>query len=238
MAHDNEDFLDTVEGEITFFRSLMRARPVGLHKHFHALSMRTAIHQDTGHFVTLDAIWDKLNDLYNLKALEDLDAEGYDSPEGSGTPHVGIPSPDPDQNLTTHPFFRNEFELPLDSIVESELAKRRIRSSPSPTPSSAPTPSASAPRGKKRPRPSKSKTKSKLAGTGEDSDASELTQYTQDDDDVSMADVQTESGTVDGTEDGESPGPSRKRGGNKKPRGAGARGRGARASTSKSKKKR
>lgn len=72
MAQDSEDFLDTVDGEITFFRSLMRARPVGLHKHFHALSMRTAIHQDTGRYVTLDAIWDKLNGLYNLKALEDL----------------------------------------------------------------------------------------------------------------------------------------------------------------------
>ena len=72
MARGNDEFLDTVEGEITFFRSLMRARPVGLHKHFHALSMRTAIHQDTGHYVTLDAIWRKLNDLYNLKALEDL----------------------------------------------------------------------------------------------------------------------------------------------------------------------
>ena len=72
MARGNDEFLDTVEGEITFFRSLMRARPVGLHKHFHALSMRTAIHQDTGHYVTLDAIWKKLNDLYNLKALEDL----------------------------------------------------------------------------------------------------------------------------------------------------------------------
>lgn len=65
-------FLSTVEGEISFFRSLMRARPVGLHRHFHVLSMRNAIHQDTGQSVSIDEIWEKLRSCYDLDALENL----------------------------------------------------------------------------------------------------------------------------------------------------------------------
>jgi MRG-binding protein len=65
-------FLDTVEGEIAFFRSIMRARPVGLHRHFHVLSIRTVIHQDTGRYVSIDDVWEKLRTCYNIEALENL----------------------------------------------------------------------------------------------------------------------------------------------------------------------
>jgi MRG-binding protein len=65
-------FLDTVEGEIAFFRSIMRARPIGLHRHFHALSIRTVIHQDTGQYVSIDDVWEKLRSCYNIEALENL----------------------------------------------------------------------------------------------------------------------------------------------------------------------
>ena len=71
-ADDSIPFLDTVEGEISFFRSLMRARPVGLHRHFHVLSMRNAIHGDTGQFVSIDDIWAKLRTCYNVDAIENL----------------------------------------------------------------------------------------------------------------------------------------------------------------------
>ena len=65
-------FLDTVEGEIAFFRSIMRARPIGLHRHFHVLSIRTVIHQDTGRYVSIDDVWEKLRGCYNIEALENL----------------------------------------------------------------------------------------------------------------------------------------------------------------------
>jgi hypothetical protein len=65
-------FLDTVEGEIAFFRSIMRARPIGLHRHFHVLSIRTVIHQDTGRYVSIDDVWEKLRSCYNIEALENL----------------------------------------------------------------------------------------------------------------------------------------------------------------------
>ena len=74
--HDSPDpsipFLDTVEGEIAFFRSIMRARPIGLHRHFHVLSIRTVIHQDTGRYVSIDDLWEKLRGCYNIEALENL----------------------------------------------------------------------------------------------------------------------------------------------------------------------
>lgn len=74
--HDSPDpsmpFLDTVEGEIAFFRSIMRARPIGLHRHFHVLSIRTVIHQDTGRYVSIDDLWEKLRSCYNIEALENL----------------------------------------------------------------------------------------------------------------------------------------------------------------------
>ena len=84
-------FLDTVEGEIAFFRSIMRARPIGLHRHFHVLSIRTVIHQDTGRYVTIDDIWEKLRGCYNIEALENL---------VRFRPHPELSSPSPNITLT------------------------------------------------------------------------------------------------------------------------------------------
>jgi hypothetical protein len=65
-------FLESPEGEISFFRSVMRARPVGMHRHFHVLTIRNAIQKDTGHLVSIDDIWVKLRSCYDLDALENL----------------------------------------------------------------------------------------------------------------------------------------------------------------------
>lgn len=64
------EFLSTVDGEIAFFRAIMRARPVGIHRHFHILNIRHGIHKDTGHAVSVQAVWDKLRGLYDMDALE------------------------------------------------------------------------------------------------------------------------------------------------------------------------
>ena len=68
----SEPFLDTLEGEMAFFRSLMRARPVGIHRHFHAMVIRNAIHRDTGRWVPMDEIWAKLRACYDLDLLENI----------------------------------------------------------------------------------------------------------------------------------------------------------------------
>ena len=65
-------FLDTVEGEIALFRSIMRARPIGIHRHFHVLTIRNAILRDTGQDVSISEIWDKLKSCYDLDILESI----------------------------------------------------------------------------------------------------------------------------------------------------------------------
>lgn len=76
MAMKDEEtsntFLDTLEGELAFFRSLMRARPVGIHRHFHAMVIRNAIQRDTGRWVPMDDIWGKLRACYDIDLLESI----------------------------------------------------------------------------------------------------------------------------------------------------------------------
>lgn len=64
--------LDSVEGEIAFFRAVMRARPIGIHRHFHALAIRNYIHRATDQWVSADEIWRKLKECYDLDMLEAL----------------------------------------------------------------------------------------------------------------------------------------------------------------------
>ena len=71
-------WLDSVEGEIAFFRALMRARPVGIHRHFHVLTMRNTILRDTGQYVELDDLWRKLRSCYDLDNLESIVSEPPD----------------------------------------------------------------------------------------------------------------------------------------------------------------
>jgi len=67
---DEHAFLDSVDGEISFFRSIMRARPIGMHRHFHILTIRNAIRKDTGRSVHIETIWEKLRKCYDLDALD------------------------------------------------------------------------------------------------------------------------------------------------------------------------
>lgn len=71
-SEDDTQFIDTVEGEIAFFRSMMRARPVGIHAQFHVLTIRNTILKDTGRTVATGEIWAKLRGMYDMDALEGL----------------------------------------------------------------------------------------------------------------------------------------------------------------------
>ncbi|TEB39788.1 hypothetical protein FA13DRAFT_1618876 [Coprinellus micaceus] len=213
-------FLNTVEGEISFFRSLMRARPVGVHRFFHVLAIRNAIFKDTNRVVNVDAIWEKLGRTWNLEALEVADAEHENLyTPAKNAPPIPIPSPSPTENLANHPFFRSEFHLPYDEEIETIISQRRMRStasapstpgspppSPSPHSSSSLSSSSSPAKGKKRERPGKSQ--SKLAGlVGGDSDSSALTQESGDEGglepETPRESVVTGTATDGGTEYGE-----------------------------------
>ena len=190
------EFLDSVEGEISFFRSMMRARPVGIHKHFHVLAIRNAIHNDTGRVIPVDSIWAKLRTCYDLEALESAvrypssrpmgtdrrmdpqETDGFDN--GGPYPQV-VRSPSPSENLSRHPFFRDEFALPNDDLFDSLVAVRRVRATAS-IPSSTPAPSPrQASKSRKSKAPKRNKNKADMAGlVGGDSDSSALTQESGD----------------------------------------------------------
>ncbi|KJA21240.1 hypothetical protein HYPSUDRAFT_42385 [Hypholoma sublateritium FD-334 SS-4] len=216
--NDEHAFLDSVEGEISFFRSIMRARPIGMHRYFHILAIRSAIQKDTGRAVHIDTLWEKLRKCYDLDALDaiDIEAEGYHSPRSNSSP-VSIRSPSPSENLSRHPFFREEFSLPYDEF-EPIIAQRRMRATPSlpsspasspapaPPPIAAPSPrpvaSTSSKRGVGRKRGKNTRSKLNLAGlVGGDSDSSALTQESGDE--GAVAETPRESvvtGTDGGTE--------------------------------------
>ncbi|KAG6816240.1 hypothetical protein H0H87_007477 [Tephrocybe sp. NHM501043] len=238
--NDPTDLLQTVRGETSFFRSITRARPIGMHRHFHVIAIQNTIHRDTDCWVPIDEVWSKLRSCYDLDALEaiDLEAEGYESPKTNKSTPVSIPSPSPSQNLAAHPFFREEFALPYDETIESMVAERRIRATASPSSS----PEASPPL---EPRKKRSRTKLSMAGlVGGDSDSSALTQESGDEGDGGVSSQRASSvvtATDQGTdhvedEDSEmrepsrapstSPKPTRGRGGKFTKKGTGARGRG------------
>ncbi|KAH6908005.1 hypothetical protein BKA70DRAFT_1372076 [Coprinopsis sp. MPI-PUGE-AT-0042] len=207
IHNDDDEFLDTVEGEIAFFRSLMRARPVGAHRHFRIMAMRNAILSDTGKRISIEAMWQKLRGYYNLDALEAADSEH----ENLYTPHknsppIPIPSPKPDEELGNHPYFRAEFQLPYDSDILAMLNEKRMRSSDSApsTPSEA-SPTYTPPTTRRQKVSKKrGKSQSKLAGlVGGDSDSSALTQESGDEVQAETPRESVVTGTDGGTEDGE-----------------------------------
>ncbi|KAL4264778.1 EAF7 family protein [Pleurotus pulmonarius] len=207
-------FLDTVEGEITLFRSIMRARPVGIHRHFHVLTIRNAIYKDTGRLIPPDDIWQKLRSCWDMDALENIDTEADHYLEASGsnnsTPSQ-IPSPSPSDNLDDHKFFREEFSLPSDEMTESLIIKRRMRNTPSEPSTRSPSPV---------PPPKRKRTRRnnlEKAGLVAESDSSALTQ---------SGDEGTEDGEEDEAEQEGSPTPSSSKPGRGRPKGAKKRGSG------------
>lgn len=117
--------------------------------------------------------------LGDLNVAQDLEAEGYESPNSSNSTPVSIRSPSPTANLSRHPFFREEFALPFEESFEALISQRRMRASTSVrsiSPEAAPIVNVRSRGGKKRGR-----TKLNMAGlVGGDSDSSALTQESGD----------------------------------------------------------
>lgn len=63
-------FLDTLEGESAFFRALCDARPVGVWREFHMMTVQLKIQNQTGQSVTGEELWEKFNQCYNVELLE------------------------------------------------------------------------------------------------------------------------------------------------------------------------
>ncbi|KAJ4482099.1 hypothetical protein J3R30DRAFT_3456438 [Lentinula aciculospora] len=187
-------FLSTVEGEISFFRSIMRARPVGIHRHFHVLTMRSSIHKDTGHWVAVDELWQKLRSCYNIDALDAIDFE-YET--SLSNKFVQTPPIDGDN---TQPSLNEEFLLPTEPSLEAHVSTRRVN--PVPSPPSSPETSASPAAIKlklSRSKKKNGKSKASMAGlVGGESDSSDLTDSGEEGQAPSVVTVTDGGETIDG----------------------------------------
>ncbi|KAH9841645.1 uncharacterized protein C8Q71DRAFT_794554 [Rhodofomes roseus] len=233
VSEGSVNFLDTVEGEIAFFRSMMRARPVGLHRHFHVLTIRNAILKDTGHVVSTEALWGKLRSSYDLDILEGIEADGYDASDIHDAPSpssLPVRSPSPSENLSMHPFFRHEYSLPQEETFDRLISARRMRGSaslPSSSPAASPVHTGPSLRSTKKGR---SKLKNMAGLIGGDSDSSALTQESGDESVAATPRDSVAAGTDAGTDFAEeeevdgSPSPSLASRANRKPVKPGRRG--------------
>ncbi|CEL56931.1 hypothetical protein RSOLAG1IB_08209 [Rhizoctonia solani AG-1 IB] len=116
-----DGFLDTLEGEIALFRSIERARPVGMHKHFHMLTLRRSIRNESGFWVNVAALWAKLATLYHLEALDDMDEQQFHPVTGR---LIMYPTTWDADELYSYPAF-TEFALPysqFDDLMHSRRA--------------------------------------------------------------------------------------------------------------------
>lgn len=103
-----------------------------------------------------------------------------DTLDTSGPWPQAIRSPSPSENLSRHPFFRDEFALPADDTLEALVAARRVRATAS-IPSSTPAPSPRQPSRTRKVKAPKRKNMADMAGlVGGDSDSSALTQESGD----------------------------------------------------------
>ncbi|KAJ3791259.1 hypothetical protein GGU10DRAFT_338325 [Lentinula aff. detonsa] len=193
-------FLNTVEGEISFFRSIMRARPVGIHRHFHVLTMRSSIHKDTGHWVAVDELWQKLKSCYDIDALNSIEFE-YEAALSKFPPPQALLT---DADITKHHFVREEFSLPSEPSLEALISTRRVN--PIPSPPSSPETSSTSPAAMKakvsRSKKNNGKSKASMAGlVGGESDSSDLTDSGEEGQAPSVITATDGGETVDGDAD-------------------------------------
>jgi len=117
---DESAFLSSVEGEISFFRSIMRARPVGIHRYFHVLTIQSSIFKDTGRTIHIDSIWKKLRTCYDLDALDAIVSTSSSLHSGSYHCHRTWKLKDitPHTPTTLHPF---PFALHLPPKISPDI---------------------------------------------------------------------------------------------------------------------
>jgi Chromatin modification-related protein EAF7 len=99
----------TYESEIALFTAIVSYRPVGLHKSLHLISILNSINSQlpsTSRPITLQDIKSKLNELYDIKGIEEQEDESEETQTEE----------DPTQQLQNESKFV-EFQLPFEDVV-------------------------------------------------------------------------------------------------------------------------
>ncbi|TYJ51610.1 hypothetical protein B9479_007813 [Cryptococcus floricola] len=110
MAHSHAP--TELEIEIALLGCLGEARPLGRHKHFLIIRLQGAIHRRLGIWLTVDSLWERLDELYDLEGLDELASEGSNSlppspiglsPREPSPPRFSSNSPLSDISSPSHP---------------------------------------------------------------------------------------------------------------------------------------
>jgi hypothetical protein len=100
----------TYDSEIALFKAIVSYRPVGLHKSLHLISILNSVNSQLPSAsppITLQDIKSKLNELYDIKGIEDQEDES----EGTQTEE------DPTQQYQKESKF-TEFQLPFEDVIK------------------------------------------------------------------------------------------------------------------------
>ncbi|RHZ80281.1 hypothetical protein Glove_137g164 [Diversispora epigaea] len=131
-----------VKMEIEFFRSVMKHRPVGIHRHFHMVNVYRDFNANSKVKCTIPELWERFGSYFNLAKLEELDRE-FDEEADEDSAYV-------------------EFSLPMDEYYNLIEQNRKAGSSRGASPSPAPSK-----KGGRTKEPSRSPSNSSLESTPE-----------------------------------------------------------------------
>ncbi|EDO30370.1 predicted protein [Nematostella vectensis] len=82
MASTEEVLVWTPELEVSLFHSMKGHKPVGINRHFHMACIHDKFSTSTGKKnISSKQIWDHLHELYNMQALDDLEALPFPNDE-------------------------------------------------------------------------------------------------------------------------------------------------------------
>ncbi|KAJ1502472.1 hypothetical protein HMI55_002887 [Coelomomyces lativittatus] len=75
MTDSATPFPWSIQHDLELLRALTVYRPIGLHAHFRILAIQHLMIKPLKMFVSTESIWYRLNELYDLKLLEQIDSE-------------------------------------------------------------------------------------------------------------------------------------------------------------------
>ncbi|XP_020623426.1 MRG/MORF4L-binding protein-like isoform X1 [Orbicella faveolata] len=82
MASTEEVLVWTPELEVSLFHSMKGHKPVGINRHFHMACIHDKFATSTGkRNISSKQIWEHLQELYNLQALDDLESVPFPNDE-------------------------------------------------------------------------------------------------------------------------------------------------------------
>jgi Chromatin modification-related protein EAF7 len=117
----------SIEHETNLFKAVTRFKPAGLHKHFRMISIHNMVNLTGGEYVTSEEIWKKLNTLYNMAGLDDLeDNESGVSSLSSESPNVVQAEDEEDEDARVS---TSEFRLPWEEYGELMIQQAKATDS-------------------------------------------------------------------------------------------------------------